>query len=150
MKDASDFTLDDQRGSNFNLFENLKNNKYVLLIFYPGDFTPVCTKQLIDYNNHRAKLKELGILPAAINVGSVDSHCTYADYYDFKFPLLSDPNKLVSKIYRAINFIGGNKRKIVLIDNNHKILYEHTDFPIFYQKIEKILQKAKIKNDSEF
>lgn len=150
MKDAPDFTLKDQHDSPFNLFEKLKGNQYVLLIFYPGDFTPVCTKQLIDYNNHQATLEELGILPAAINVGSVNSHCKYAESYDFRFPLLSDQNKLVSIKYEAINFLGGNKRKAVLIDNNRNILYEHTDFPLFYQKVKKILQKAKIKNVFEF
>jgi peroxiredoxin Q/BCP len=150
MKDALDFTLNDQHHTPFNLFEKLKSNRYVLLIFYPGDFTPVCTKQLIDYNNHLAKLEELNILPVAVNVGSVDSHCKYAETYDFSFPLLSDQNKVVSMKYQAINFSGGNKRKVVLIDNNHKILYEYAVFPLLYQKIEKILKKAKIKNKLEF
>lgn len=144
MIDAPDFTLNDQHDIPFNLFDKLKSNKYVLLIFYPGDFTPVCTKQLVDYNNHRVKLDELGILPAAINVGSVDSHCRYAESYDLNIPLLSDQKKLVSTKYEALNFSGGNKRKVVLIDNNRKIIYEHTVFPLFYQKIEKIIQKAKI------
>jgi peroxiredoxin len=144
MKEADDFTLIDQYNNPFNLFESLKGNQYVLLIFYPGDFTPVCTKQLIDYNNNRAKFKELGIHPVGINIGSVDSHCNYSDTYKLNFPLLSDENKSVSRKYGAINLSGGNKRKLVLIDKNQKIIFEDSIFPLFYQKVEKILENVRI------
>ena len=150
MKDAIDFTLKDQYNNPFNLFKTLKSNRYVLLIFYPGDFTPVCTKQLIDYNNNRSKFEEYGIFPVAVNIGSVESHCYYAETYRLNFPLLSDGNKSVSRNYDALNFSGGNKRKLVLIDNEHKILFEHSIFPLFYQKVAKIIENGRIKNTLDF
>jgi peroxiredoxin Q/BCP len=150
MNNATDFTLNDQYDNPFNLFEILESNKYVLLIFYPGDFTPVCTKQLTDYNSNRAAFKEFGIFPVGINIGSVDSHCSYAETYKLDFPLLSDNDKSVSRIYGALNLSGGNKRKLVLIDNKRTILFEDTIFPLFYQKVGKILEKVRIKNSHEF
>jgi peroxiredoxin len=113
MKESKDFTLNDHRNKPFNLFESLGNNKFILLIFYPADFTPVCTKQLIDYNNNRAKFEEYGIYPVVINIGSVESHCYYAETFRLDFPHLSDHGKIVSRKYDEINSSGGNKRKLV-------------------------------------
>ncbi len=150
LKKAIDFTLRDQYDRSFNLFEMLRTTNYIMLIFYPGDFTPVCTKQLIDYNENRAKFKEYGIYPVGINIGSVESHCNYAETYKLEFPILSDNNKSVSTAYDAINMTGGNKRKLVLIDDKKTILFEHTIFPLFYQKVEKIIEKLRIENNQEF
>jgi peroxiredoxin len=58
MNESKDFTLKDYCNKPFNLFESLNKNKFVLLLIYPVDFIPVCSKQLIDYNNSRLKFEE--------------------------------------------------------------------------------------------
>jgi thioredoxin-dependent peroxiredoxin len=119
---AQDFTLKDQNGNLFSLYNSL--NSKILLIFYPKDNTPVCTRQLTDYQINKRVFDNLGINLIGINTGSVESHNSFTKSCYLDFPVLSDPSKEVSSKYKALNFFGGNKRKLVLIGIDKKILFE--------------------------
>ena len=69
---VENFILMDQHNNEFNLFENL--DKDILLVFYPKDNTPVCTKQLVDYSLNQAELENYGIKIVGINIDPVDFH----------------------------------------------------------------------------
>ncbi len=140
-KVGADFTLPDQFGNKFNLYKALKDHKFVLLVFYPKDFTPVCTKQLNSYNNNFQKFSERNILPAAISVDPVESHQKFNFKYDFSFPLLSDTDKSVSKSFNALNFLNRNKRKLVLLNRDKIILFSKTVFPFRFLSYESLLSK---------
>jgi peroxiredoxin len=144
---APNFILKDQNGNDFELYKNL--NQKLLLVFYPKDDTPVCTAQLTNYNENVELLTEAGINLVGISVDTVDSHADFCGKLNLDFPLLSDPEKKVSKMYNAINFLGMIKRHLVLIGTDRKVLWAESIIPLNYIKSEEILKKAKLLNMKE-
>lgn len=138
---VENFQLKNQNGEIFDLYDNL--NSDVLLVFYPKDYSLICTKQLKDYSLRVDEFENAGVKIVGINIGPSESHKKFCDSLKISFPLLSDTDKKVSKLFGAINFLGQNKRKLVLIDRNKRVKFIRTLFPIFYQKSEKLLRKFK-------
>ena len=128
---APDFTLPSTRGE-ITLSKALQKGA-VLLVFYPGDDTPVCTKQLCNYRDNLGVFSDLGVQVIAINPQSQDSHRKFSDKHQFPFPVVSDADKAVCNQYGAINFLGMAKRALVLVGRDGKIKWRKTDFPIFHQ-----------------
>jgi peroxiredoxin Q/BCP len=128
---AEDFTLKDQYGKAFNLYSNL--SRKILLVFYPKDNTPVCTRQLTDYQLNKKLFEKLDISIVGISTGSERSHFHFASKCSLDFPLLADDSKKVAKKYKAVNLFGIIKRKVVLISENRKILLESEVMPLKYQ-----------------
>lgn len=140
-KTAENFILSDQNGDEFELYKNLDKN--VLLVFYPKDDTPVCSKQLKDYYSHQKEFSEIGIKVVAVNIGSKNSHKSFCDKINFHSIILADVNKNVSRQFNALNIFGGNKRKLVLISKERKIIWETETLSFRYIKSVKILEVAK-------
>ena len=136
---APDFTLPANSGD-VSLSKALKQGA-VLLVFYPGDDTPVCTKQLCDYRDNLDVFKDLGVQVIAINPQSAASHKQFADKHRLPFPVVADAGAAVCKQYGALNFLGMAKRALVLIGRDGTIKWRKTDFPIFHQSTA-ALQKA--------
>ena len=128
---APDFTLPSTRGP-FTLSQALAQGP-VLLVFYPGDDTPVCTKQLCNYRDNLSVFGDLGVQVVAINPQSEESHRKFADKHAFPFPVVADASKAICKQYGALNFLGMAKRALVMIGRDGKIKWRRTDFPIFHQ-----------------
>jgi peroxiredoxin len=128
---APDFTLPSTRGT-ITLSKALEQGA-VLLVFYPGDDTPVCTKQLCNYRDNLDLFRDLGVQVIAINPQSEDSHRKFADKHQLPFPVVADAGKAVCTTYGAINFLGMAKRALVLVGRDGKIKWRRTDFPIFHQ-----------------
>jgi peroxiredoxin Q/BCP len=84
-----------------------------------------------------------------ISTDSVQSHSDFCGRLKLNFPLLSDEDKKASKQYDAINFLGMNKRVLVLIGPNKKILWIDSKLPVTYIKTGEILEKIKILNISK-
>ena len=82
----------------------------VLLVFYPGDDTPVCTRQLCDYRDNLAAFRDLGVDVLAINPQGLDSHESFAKKHDLPFPLCADEDKAVCGAYGANGLLGMTKR----------------------------------------
>lgn len=135
---APDFLLYDQYGDPFRLYDNLQQN--VILIFYPKDFTSVCTSQLKSYSEKIDSIINAVLLPVAINIAANESHKRFAEKNSLKLRILSDEKRNVSKLYNAINFIGINKRKIVMVDKSRTIIYSKTSLPFNYIPVEKLLE----------
>ncbi len=128
---APDFTLPSTRGE-ITLSKVLKRGA-VLLVFYQGDDTPVCTKQLCNYRDNLDVFRDLGVQVIAINPQSEDSHRKFADKHQLPFPVAADSNKEVCRRYGALNFLGMAKRALVLVGRDGTIKWRRTDFPIFHQ-----------------
>jgi len=139
---AEDFTLVDQSGNYFNLYQSLE--KKILLIFYPKDDSPVCTIQLSDYQANKNEFLKLGIILVGINNDSEGSHLKFANKCSLDFPVLSDRDKKVCRKFRAVNLFGRIKRKLVLIGESKKILFEDEVFSFRYRTSGKL--KALLKN----
>ena len=133
---APDFTLPSTAGE-IKLSERLAQSA-VLLVFYPGDDTPVCTRQLCDYRDNLKILSDLGVDVLAINSQSLDSHERFAKRQSLPFPLLSDADKTVCRSYGAVGLLGITKRVLVLIDRDGRIRWRCTDLPIFRRSAEEI------------
>lgn len=142
---VENFRLKDQHGNYFDLYENLDKN--ILLIFYPKDNSRVCSEQLKNYHLQENLFLEKNIKVIGINIEAVDSHKKFCDKINIQIPLLFDEKKEISRKFKALNFLGFNKRKMVLIDTNGKIALEqdisYLNFPTGGEILSKI-EKLKI------
>jgi len=135
---APDFTLPDSEGRMVGL-SSFKGKK-VLLVFYPGDDTPVCTAQLCDYRNNVTEFTKRSIAVLGISADSPESHKTFAAKNQLPFTLLSDSSKKTAEAYGALGFLGMAQRAYVLIDEEGKVLLAYSDFlPITYQPMKDLL-----------
>ncbi|HEX7357400.1 MAG TPA: peroxiredoxin family protein [Ignavibacteriaceae bacterium] len=136
-KPVENFQLKDQFNNQFDLYENLESD--LLLVFYPKDNSPVCTKQLVDYSINQKELGKFGIRIVGINIEPVDSHSSFCENNKIDFPILSDPDKKVSKYFGAINLLSNNKRKLILIGKDKKVKFERQTLPMFFVDTRQLL-----------
>ena len=120
---APDFTLPgtDQREYSLSQYRG----KPVVLVFYPGDDTPVCTKQLNSYNDGIDQFAELDAQVLGISAQDVASHEAFSDKHGFAFPLLADVDKKVADLYGTLGPIGFPRRSIFIVDGEGIIRYAH-------------------------
>ena len=98
--------------------------EWSVMVFYPGDDTPGCTKQLEAFQEHYARLQELGCQVYAVNPAEEDSHRDFAEKYGFDFPILTDRGAAVSRRFRTtlpIPFKVQILRSVYLINPERKI-----------------------------
>ena len=74
----------------------------VILAFYPGDFTAVCTKQFCSYRDQGEQLDSLGAVVLGISPQSVDSHERFTEEKRLNVPLLADEDKSVARAYGVV------------------------------------------------
>jgi thioredoxin-dependent peroxiredoxin len=120
---APSFTLPATGGKEISLSDYL--GKPVVLVFYPGDDTPVCTKQLNSYNDDLAQFEALDATVIAISAQSLESHEKFSGKHGFKFPLLADTDKSVAAAYGTLGPIGFPRRSVFIIDAHGVIRYAH-------------------------
>jgi peroxiredoxin len=139
-KDAIQFTLKDSEGKDYSLSDF--SGKKVLLVFYPGDETKVCTEQLCSYSSGFEEFQNLGVQILAINMDSIESHKKFKTKYNLQFPLLSDPSGKVCNAYNAKGLLGV-KRSTFLVNENGKIVFENDVLPLFYKDKNEIIDSIK-------
>lgn len=120
---APDFTLPGTGGTTYSLSDYA--GRPVVLVFYPGDDSPVCTKQLNAYNNGLEQFEALDAQVLGISPQDVDSKNSFADKYGFEFPLLADTDKAVAAAYGTLGPIGFPRRSTFVIDADGVIRYAH-------------------------
>ena len=121
-ENAPDFTLKSGDGSDWKLSE--QRGKTVVLLFYPGDNTPVCTKQLCSVRDNWADYAATGAVVVGISTDSAASHKDFAAKNDLPLTLLADENGAVSKSYDAASWIPGRSaRAVVIVNRNGRIAY---------------------------
>ena len=122
--EAPDFELPGTGSRSYSLAEYW--GQPVVLVFYPGDSTPVCTRQLNEYTSDIDKFVEVGAQVLAISPQSVESHEGFAkDQGGFGFPLLADEDKAVGVAYGIIGPVGFYRRSVFVIDGEGVIRYAH-------------------------
>jgi peroxiredoxin Q/BCP len=120
---APDFTLSGTGGRSYSLSEY--RGQPVVLVFYPGDDSPVCTKQLNSYNNELDQFAGVGAQVLAISAQDLASHDKFAGKYGFRFPLLSDPDKTVAEAYGTVGPLGFPRRSVFVVNGEGVITYAH-------------------------
>jgi peroxiredoxin Q/BCP len=101
---APDFELPDSDGKSFRLSE--QRGKNVVLAFYPGDATTVCTKQFCSYRDNSERIDQLDAEVIGISPQSVDSHERWVEEQELNVPLLADEDLAVSKSYGVTGWLG--------------------------------------------
>lgn len=150
---APEFKLQNERGEWVTLSSFLKQGG-LMLVFYPGDFTPVCTRQLCAYQDLYAEFGRFGVQIVGISANSPEEHVQFRERYQFAFPLLSDPGKEVFRLYgiTSLFLLGGTSRAVLLISQDGTIRYRYVEpTAITYRKgdellkmIEELRQKGQI------
>lgn len=120
---APDFTLPGTGDKSYSL--SSFRGQPVVLVFYPGDDMPVCTKQLNSYNNELSAFSEVGAQVLAVSAQDVASHEQFAGKHGFGFPLLSDTDKAVAGLYGTVGPLGFPRRSVFVIDAQGLIRYVH-------------------------
>lgn len=119
---APDFTLRDGNGSDWTLGEH--RGKTVVLLFYPGDNTPVCTAQLCSVRDHWSEYQATGAEVVGISTDTVESHKGFAEKHSLPLRLLSDPDRAVSELYDMKSWLPGRSaRGVVVVDKEGKVAY---------------------------
>jgi peroxiredoxin Q/BCP len=97
---APDFELPGTGGKTYKLSDY--RGRKLVLAFYPGDFTAVCTKQFCSYRDQGDRLDKLGADVLGISPQSVDSHERFTQEKSLNVPLLADEDKSVAKAYGVL------------------------------------------------
>lgn len=131
------FVLPDDQGGQFSLAEQV--GRKVLLVFYPGDDTPVCTKQLCDYRDGVEAFAGLGVEVVGISNDSAESHRRFREKHGLPFTLLTDADLEVAALYDSKGMLG-MKRSVFLIDEQGDIRYLHIEsVALFRRKRDELL-----------
>jgi len=120
---APDFTLPGTGGRDYTLSQYRGGN--VVLAFYPGDFTPGCTRQLCSYRDDFSVFADAGATVLGISPQSVESHERFAAKHGFEFPLLADAEKRVIGEYGVGAPLIGVRRSIFVVDAEGVIRSKH-------------------------
>jgi peroxiredoxin Q/BCP len=122
-EDAPDFELEGTHGT-FKLSDH--RGERVLLLFYPGDETTVCTKQFCSYRDNAEAFGALDVTAVGISGRSVNSKKRFADRNDLNVPLLADTDGAVAKAYDAYaGMLKATKRAVIVIGEDGKVLHRH-------------------------
>lgn len=135
---APGFSLPADDGTTFTLSEC--RGRKVLLVFYPGDGTPVCTRQLCDYRDGIEAFADLGVDVVGISPDDAASHQRFRARHDLPFTLLSDPDLTVAEQYGSKGLLG-MKRSVFLVDETGIIRHAHVEsLALFRRTREELLR----------
>lgn len=132
---APDFELPGTDGS-FKLSEH--RGERVVLLFYPGDNTPVCTRQFCSYRDRAEDFAALDATVIGISSQDLDSHKEFIDKHQLTVPLLADAGGTVARAYSASNRLG-TKRAVIVIDEHGIVRHRHDHMlGLDYQSVDEL------------
>lgn len=111
--DKRDYTLSEFRG------------RKVVLAFYPGDFTPGCTRQMCSYRDHFDDFGGVDAVVLGISPQDVESHERWIEAKSLPFPLLADTDRTVITAYGVGAPVIGVRRSVFLVDTQGIVRYKH-------------------------
>lgn len=119
---APDFELPGTDGR-FRLSEH--RGERVILLFYPGDNTPVCTRQFCSYRDQPDALDALDATIVGISSQSLQSHSEFTAKHGLNVPLLADEGGRVAKIYGAHAPVIGTRRAAIIVNEQGVLRHRH-------------------------
>jgi thioredoxin-dependent peroxiredoxin len=121
------FTLSDHRGER------------VVLLFYPGDNTMVCTKQFCSYRDRAGDFAALDATVVGISAQDLASHEAFVTKHSLNVPLLADVDKDVARKYDAFSPRLGVKRAVIVIDEQGVVRHRHDHLlGLDYQSVDEL------------
>ncbi|HUE81057.1 MAG TPA: peroxiredoxin [Pyrinomonadaceae bacterium] len=144
---APDFTLPDGSGATWRLSDH--RGKVVVLLFYPGDETPVCTRQMCSVRDRWEDYAASGAEVVGISTDSVESHRAFAEHHELPLRLLSDTGREVADLYGAWSLIPGKvARSVFIVDPEGVIRYRDVrPLGLFRPKDDEIIKAIKALGD---
>jgi len=133
---APDFELPGTEGP-FRLSDH--RGERVVLLFYPGDNTLVCTKQFCSYRDRAQDLAALNATVVGISAQDLDSHAAFSAKHSLNVPLLADVDKQVARSYDAFSPRLGVKRAVIVIDEQGVVRHRHDHLlGLDYQSVDEL------------
>jgi peroxiredoxin Q/BCP len=121
------FRLSDHRGER------------VVLLFYPGDNTMVCTKQFCSYRDRAGDFAALNATVVGISSQDLATHEDFIAKHSLNVPLLADVDKAVAKSYSAFSARLGTKRAVIVIDEAGIVRHRHDHvLGLDYQSVDEL------------
>jgi peroxiredoxin len=123
---APDFTLRNQDGEKVSLADY--RGRKVMLVFYPGDFSPVCGDQFSIYQEVKPEIAEKGVELVGISVDGFFAHKAFQEKLGFDTTLLSDfePKGEVARAYGSyVEKLGFANRTLILIDEDGVVAWTY-------------------------
>jgi len=145
---APDFSLKDQNQKEVKLLD-FAGKKNVVLVFYPLDWSPVCTNEHVCFRNDMKQFEQLDAAVLGVSVDSVWSHKAFAEKMGIQYSLLADfqPRGAVAEKYGVFLAEKGiTGRAIVLINKQGKVAWvKNYDIPVVpdVQEVAQALQQVK-------
>ncbi len=133
---APEIDLPDGNGERWRL--SGARGRPVVLLFYPADETPVCTKQLCSVRDNWSRYQQTGAEVVGINSDSVEKHKRFTEHHDLPLRLLSDTGGEVIRAFDMKNLFG-TRRGVVVIDREGVIRHRHVVFPVFRPSDDEVL-----------
>jgi thioredoxin-dependent peroxiredoxin len=119
---APDFTLGGTDGP-FRLSDH--RGRCVVLLFYPGDETPVCTRQFSSYRDRDAEMGDLDAVVVGISHQDLDAHRAFTQHHALTVPLLADVGRAVADAYGVTAPVLGTRRATIVVDEEGIVRYRH-------------------------
>ncbi len=139
-ENAPDFTLKNGDGNDWKLSE--RRGKTVVLLFYPGDNTPVCTKQMCSVRDNWEDYAATGAEVVGISTDSAASHKGFAEKYDLPLTLLSDETGEIVEKYSVKSWLPGRSARAVVVVDKRGVVRHHQvqSLSLFRPKDDEILK----------
>ena len=133
---APDFELPGTDGP-FRLSE--QRGRRVVLLFYPGDETPVCTRQFCSYRDRSQEVEELDAVVVGVSAQDLGSHERFRDHHGLTVPLLADEGKAVAKTFGVTAPGLGTRRATFVVDEAGVVGYRHVHtLGLDYQSVDEL------------
>ncbi len=121
--------------------------RWLVLAFYPGDFTPVCTRQFCSYRDAADRLEQLDAEVLGVSPQTLDSHERFRAKYGLTVPLLADPDREMIRAYGVLGPGGMVRRSIFIVDPEGIVRFRQVALlGLRYQDVEDLkrsLQRAR-------
>lgn len=138
---APEFVLPDQDGRDTGLSELLQDGP-IILYFYPADFTAICTKEACTFRDGFSDLRSVGLQVAGISPQDAASHRRFRAQQRLPFPLLSDEDKAVIKMYDVDGPLGVGVRRATFLISKDRNIHDAVMADIMVSKHSEFLKKA--------
>ena len=138
---APEFVLANDQGSETSLSDLLQSGP-LILYFYPADFTPGCTKEACSIRDIHNDIQAVGLQVAGISPQDEDSHQRFRDEHDLPFILLSDPDKVVVKMYDVDGPFGVGVRRATFLINQDRTIQDAVQADVRIGRHQDFIEKA--------
>jgi peroxiredoxin Q/BCP len=132
--------LKDERGAEWRLSE--KRGQVVVMLFYPGDETPVCTKQMCSLRDRWTDYLATGAEIVGISTDTVESHQKFSENHELPLRLLADTDSKVTSLYGVRSWIPGRSARAVIVIDAHGVVRHRQVQPLslFRPKDNQVIQ----------